>query len=63
MPKFDGVASFWFAARKIWPHFAITKPALAEQGLLDPDFSFFVHAREVEIFNLHDGRRRYRNGE
>jgi hypothetical protein len=26
--------------------------ALGEQGLFDSDYSFFVYAREVEIFDL-----------
>lgn len=52
MPGFDGVASFWFAGENDLAVFRDYEAALAEQGLFDPDFSFFLYAREVEIFDL-----------
>ena len=52
MPKFDGVASFWFAGEQDLEAFRRYETALGEQGFFDPDISFFVYAREVEIFDL-----------
>lgn len=52
MPKFDGVASFWFADEGDLEAFRRYEKALGEQGLFDSDYSFFVYAREVEIFDL-----------
>lgn len=52
MPQFDGVASFWLASEQDLPAFRDYEAALAEQGLFDRDLGFFVHAREVEIFDL-----------
>jgi hypothetical protein len=52
MPKFDGVASFWFAGEQDLEAFRRYETALGEQGFFDSDLSFFVYAREVDIFDL-----------
>ncbi len=52
MPKFDGVASFWLAGESDLETFRRYETALGKQGFFDSDLSFFVYAREVEIFDL-----------
>jgi hypothetical protein len=52
MPKFDGVGSFWLGGEADQPTFRAYEAALAGAGLYDPDMSFFLYAREVEIFDV-----------
>lgn len=52
MPHFSGVASFWLSGEQDLEAFRRYESALREQRLFDPDFSFFVYAREVAIFDL-----------
>jgi hypothetical protein len=52
MPKFDGIASFWFADEHDLEVFRRYETALGKLGCFDSDLSFFVYAREVEIFDL-----------
>jgi len=52
MPKFDGVASFWFAGEQDLEVFRRYETALGKLGCFDSDLSFFVYAREVEIFDV-----------
>jgi hypothetical protein len=56
MPKFDGVASFWFDGEPDLEVFRRYEAALSGQNCFDADLSFFVYAREVEIFDLNVGR-------
>ena len=49
MPVFDGVSSFWFADEVDLETFRGYEAALRATGFVDPDLSFFVYAREVEI--------------
>lgn len=55
MPKFDGVASFWFADEGDLEVFRRYETALSEQRLIDFDCSFFVYTHERDIFNLTAG--------
>ena len=49
MPMFDGVASLWFADEVDLDAFRRYEAALRATGFVDPDLSFFVYAREIEI--------------
>jgi hypothetical protein len=51
MPRFDGVASFWFAGDQDLEAFRRYETALGGQRFFDSDFSFFVYARAVELFD------------
>jgi hypothetical protein len=55
MPKLDGVASFWFDGEPDLEAFRRYEAALVDQGCFDADLSFFVYAREIEIFDLNAG--------
>jgi hypothetical protein len=52
MPSFDGVSSLWFTAEHDLEAFRRYETALVQQGLLDSELSFFVHVRDVVIFDL-----------
>lgn len=52
MPAFDGVASIWFSDEAGLEVFRRYEAALRATGFVDPDPSFFVYAREVEILAL-----------
>ena len=52
LPQFDGVTSFWLSGEQDLEAFRRYETALGGQRLFDSDLSFFVYAREVEIFDL-----------
>jgi hypothetical protein len=52
MPKYDGIASFWFADEADLEVFRLYETALGESDGFDRDFSFFLYTREAEILSV-----------